>query len=61
MPETDMAAALAAIQQEAARLLRGPLPPDVQKGLELIESIARYKADVRGQGEATGKFKPRGE
>jgi hypothetical protein len=45
--EKKLAEALAAIHDEATKLLKHEIPEDVQKGLELIISIARYETDVR--------------
>lgn len=39
--------ALSAIHEEALKLLAKALPQDVKYGVELIESICRYKDDVR--------------
>jgi hypothetical protein len=50
--EAAMSDALDVIRDEASRLLNeADIPEAVVKGLELIESIARYKMDVRSQQE----------
>jgi hypothetical protein len=51
MNETAMSKAMDAVHDEALKLLQHELPEEVQKGLELIVSIARYKFDVRGTQE----------
>ena len=43
--------ALAAIHEEALKLLAKPLPPDVEHVVALIESICRHKHDVRTEQE----------
>jgi hypothetical protein len=47
MDEQAMSEALDAIHDEALRLLQLDLPEEVEKGLELIVSLSRYKFDVR--------------
>jgi hypothetical protein len=49
MHEKAMSEALDAIHDEALKLLECDPPEEVERKLELIASIARYKHDVRGQ------------
>lgn len=39
--------ALLAIHEEVLKLLVNPLPPDIEPRIALIESICRYRHDVR--------------
>jgi hypothetical protein len=51
MNEKAMSEALDAIHDEATKLLKHGLPQEVQRHLELIISLARYKHDVRSSQE----------
>lgn len=48
---TPESQALSAIHEEALKLLSKSLPQDVEQGVLLIESISRYKDDIRTQEE----------
>lgn len=43
--------ALSAIHEEAMKLLAMQLPQEVEHGVALIESICRYRDDVRSEQE----------
>ncbi len=43
--------ALSAIHEEVLKLLATSLPPDIEPRIELIESICRYRHDVRNDSE----------
>ena len=43
--------ALSAIHEEILKLLAMPLPPDIEPRIALIESICRYRHDVRSDSE----------
>jgi two-component sensor histidine kinase len=47
MDEAQMSKALDAIHEEAVKLLEHEMPHEVNNGLHLIISLARYKSDVR--------------
>jgi hypothetical protein len=47
MDEAQMSEALDAIHDEAVKLLQHEMPHEVNNGLHLIISLARYKSDVR--------------
>ncbi len=51
MNEKQLTEALSAIHDEAIKLLNYEIPKEVQKGLQLIISIARYQTDVRSSEE----------
>ena len=49
--------ALSAICEEVCKLLsRADLPPDVIEKLELIQSLCRYRHDLRTDAERNAKF-----
>lgn len=50
-----MSKALDAISEEAEKLLEFDLPDTVKERLELINSIARYKVDLRADTESGRK------
>jgi hypothetical protein len=47
MDEAQMSEPLDAIHDEAVKLLLHEMPHEVNRGLHLIISLARYKTDVR--------------
>jgi hypothetical protein len=51
MNEEAMSKALDAIHDEALKLMKHELSPEVERGIELILSIARYKTDVRSSAD----------
>ena len=51
MNEQAMSEALNAIHDEAMKLLKFDLPDEVDRGLHLIISLARYQHDVRTEQE----------
>lgn len=47
MNNKQMSEALDAIHDETLKLLQKDLPEEVEEGLDIIVSIARYKYDIR--------------